>query len=62
MALPQKDRELRDQFFRTLLEATFPLKAGPDPELALELLIQAAGMLKEHLEQELEEIRLESAE
>jgi hypothetical protein len=56
------DRELRDRFFNALLEATFPLKNGPDPEVTLEMLIQAADMLREHLEHELEEIRLEQAE
>jgi len=54
--------ELRDRFFGTLVEAIVPLKASPDPEVALEALIDAAGMLKEHLEQELDEIRLEQVE
>jgi hypothetical protein len=53
---------LRDRFFTTLLEATFPLQAGPDPEVTLEALIDAAQMLREHLEQELAELRQEQAE
>ena len=62
MDLPPEQRQLRERFFTALLEATFPLKSGPDPEVTLEVLIQAADMLREHLEQELEEIRLEQAE
>jgi hypothetical protein len=62
MDLPPDQRQLRERFFTTLLEATFPLKTGPDPEVTLELLIQAADMLREHLERELEEIRQEQAE
>jgi hypothetical protein len=57
-----EQRRLRDQLFTTLLEATFPLKKGPDPELTLELLIEAATMLRDHLDHELEELRLEQAE
>ena len=62
MPLPPEHKQLRERFLSTLLEATFPLKTGPDPELTLELLIQAVQMLAEHLEQELAEIRLEQAE
>jgi hypothetical protein len=54
--------ELRDRFFQALVGAVVPLKAGPDPEVALEALIDAAEMLREHLEQELDEIRLEQVE
>jgi hypothetical protein len=57
-----EQRELRDRFFRALVQATFPLKAGPDPELALELLIEALEMLQDHLARELEELRLEQTE
>jgi hypothetical protein len=56
------EEELRDRFFKTLLEATFPLQAGPDPEVALEALIDAAQMLKEHIERELDGLRQEQAE
>jgi hypothetical protein len=62
MDLPPGQRQLRERFFTALLEATFPLKSGPDPEVTLELLIQATEMLRDHLEHELEEIRQEQAE
>ena len=62
MQLSPAQQQLRDRFFQTLLEATFPFQKGPDPEVTLELLIQAAQMLQEHLEQELAELRQEQAE
>jgi len=62
MELPQPERALRDQFFKAMLEATFPLQKGPDQEMTLLALIRAAQMLKERFEQELEELRQESAE
>ena len=62
MALNADARQLRDRFFQTLLEATFPLMGGPDPEVSLEALVEAAGMLQEHLERELQELRQEQAE
>jgi hypothetical protein len=58
----QEQRLLRDALFRSLLEAALPLKGGPDPELTLELLIEATELLQDHLEHELEELRLEQAE
>ena len=58
-----KDRqEMRQRLFLALAEAVIPLKGGPDPEVTLELLIEAAGLLREHLEQELAELRQEQAE
>ncbi len=62
MELSPAQTEIRDRYVQALVAAVLPLKAGPDPELTLELLIDAAGMLKEHLEQELDEIRLEQVE
>jgi hypothetical protein len=62
MELSAEQQGLRDRFFNALVEATFPLKSGPDPELALEMLLEAVAMLREHLEHELEERRLELAE
>jgi hypothetical protein len=62
MDLTPERRRQRDQLFATLLEATFPLKTGPDPELTLELLIEAVEMLRDHLSHELAELRLEQAE
>jgi hypothetical protein len=57
------DRQLlSERFFHTLLETAFPLMGGPDPEVALEALIEASGMLREHLERELQELRQEQAE
>ena len=60
MELSQAERELRDRFFKTMLEATFPLQTGPDQEMTLQALIRAAEMLKERFEQELDELRQES--
>jgi hypothetical protein len=62
MALSLADRELRDRFFKDLLEAAFRLQEGPDREVALEALIEAAGMLQEHLRRELDELRQEQAD
>ena len=62
MALSEQERELRDRYFKTLLEATFPMQKSPDPEVALEALIDAAQMLAEHLKCELDELRQEQAE
>ena len=62
MNLTSAQQQLRDRFFRRLLEATLALKEGPDPEVTLEMMIDAVGMLQEHLEQELTELRLEQAE
>ncbi len=60
MALSPAEQKLRDQFFQAMLEVTFPLQKGPDQEVTLQALIQAAQMLKERFEQELEELRQES--
>jgi hypothetical protein len=54
--------ELRDQFYQVLLEATFPLQKHPDPEVALEALIDAAQLLSDHLRRELDELRQEQAD
>ena len=62
MDLSPAEAELRERFFNALLQAAFPLKSGPDPEVALEAMIEATAMLKEHLEHELEELRQEQAE
>jgi hypothetical protein len=57
-----EDRELREKYFQVLVGAILPLKAGPDPEVTLEALIDAAQMLTDHLQQELAELRQEQAE
>ena len=60
MASSSGQDQLRDQFLRVMLEATFPLqKKGPDQEVTLQALIQAAQVLKERFEQELAELRQE---
>jgi len=60
MELSQAAKELRDRFFKTMLDATFPLQTGSDQEMTLQALIRAAEMLKERFEQELDELRQES--
>ena len=63
MDLSPEQQQLRQRYFTALLEATFPLQqSGPDPEVTLELLIQAADLLREHLERELAELRQEQVE
>jgi hypothetical protein len=62
MELSTAQHQLREQFLMTLLQAALPLQTGPDRELTLELLIQAADMLKEQLENELAELRQEEAD
>lgn len=60
---PQPDRDvLRVKFVEALLEAARPLQDSPDPELALELLIEAAGVLQERLRGELAELRAEETD
>ena len=39
MSLSREEQELRDRFFKTLLESTYPMQRGPDPEVTLEALI-----------------------
>jgi hypothetical protein len=62
MDLTHEQQQIRERFLIALLEAAIPLKHGPDAELSLELLIQAADLFKEHLERELQELRQEQAE
>jgi hypothetical protein len=62
MALSPEEEQLRDRFFKVLLEASLPLQPGADPEVTLEALIDASGMLKEHLQRELDELRREQVE
>jgi hypothetical protein len=58
---PDRDA-LRDHFVEVLLAAARPLQGGSDPELALEALIEAAGVVQERLRQELAEFRVEQVE
>lgn len=56
-------RALRERFLLALAEATHPLvQQAQDREVALQLLVEAADLLKERLQKELEEPRLEEAE
>ena len=56
-----EQQQLRERFLIALIEATYPLQqGGPDREVALELLIEAAELLKERLQDELEELREEA--
>jgi len=60
MPLTDEQKEIRERYVIALIEATYPMQKGADdPELTLELLIDAADMLKEHLQNELEELREE---
>jgi hypothetical protein len=56
------ERPLRERLFQAMLEATFPLQQGPDPEVILEALIEATGLLRTRFEQELAELRQEQAD
>jgi hypothetical protein len=62
MSLSAEVQQLRDRFFRVLLEASFSLQPGADPEVTLEALIDASRMLTEHLQRELDELRQEQTE
>jgi hypothetical protein len=62
MPISAEELGLRNRFFKALAETALPLQQGPDPELALEALIDATQMLQEHLQRELAELRQEQAE
>ncbi len=57
MSLSTEADLLRDKFFRFLLDSADPLRRGPDPEVALEALIEAAEQLEQHLREELASLR-----
>jgi hypothetical protein len=60
ITITKEQEQLREQYLIALAEATFPLKQqAQDLEVTLELLIEAAGMLREHLRAELAELRVE---
>jgi ribosomal protein S15P/S13E len=59
MSLSPEEQQLRDRFFQTLMATVQPLQPGADPEVTLEALIEAAQMLQDHLQRELEELRQE---
>jgi hypothetical protein len=56
------EQRIRDRFFEAMVEATVPLKTGPDPEVTLEMFLLAIDKLREHVEHELAELRQEQAE
>ena len=82
MAISAEEQQLRDRFFKVLLEATLPLHPRPDcsnwsigmpkttlslpprpsHETTMEALIDAAQMLKEHLQGELGKLRQQQGE
>lgn len=62
MPLSSEGKELRDRCLTALLETTRPLQAGPDPEVALEALIEATELLRDRLRQKLTELREEQAD
>lgn len=53
---------LRERFVQAMVQATFPLQQGPDQEVVLQALIEAAGELKCRFEQELAELRQEAVD
>jgi hypothetical protein len=60
MNLTTEQQQLREQYVIALMQATFPLQEkGTDPQVTLELLIEAAEILKDRLQHELEELRTE---
>jgi len=57
---PAHDRDaLRDRFADVQLATARLLQTGADPEVTLEALIEAAGVVREKLQQELTELRVE---
>jgi hypothetical protein len=62
MPLSPTVQRLRDQFVKVLLDAAVPLQQGPDREVALEALIEAAAGLRQRFEQELAELRQEETD
>jgi hypothetical protein len=62
MPLTPAAREMRDRFFNAMLEEAFRLQEGPDREVALEALVEAAELLRDRLQRELAELRQEQAE
>ena len=57
VSLSTEADDLRDKFYRFLLHAADSLCRGPDPEVALEALVDAAAELREHLQEELVALR-----
>ncbi|HKM55305.1 MAG TPA: hypothetical protein VJY33_18010 [Isosphaeraceae bacterium] len=63
MELSEEQKQLREQYVLGLIKATYSFQEeSHDPEVTLELLIQATDLLKQHLKKELEELREEQAD
>jgi hypothetical protein len=62
MERTEEQKQHREQYVIVLVQATLPLQQGVvDRELTMELLIEAADLLKERLQQELDALRVEEA-
>jgi hypothetical protein len=60
MKLSPEQEQLREQYVITLVQATFPIQQqATDREVTIELLIEAADLLKVRLQHELEQLRSE---
>jgi hypothetical protein len=63
MPTDEQRQQLRERYVIALIEATAPLQQqAEDAEVTLELLIEAADLLEQHLQQELEAFRTAQAE
>jgi hypothetical protein len=62
VSISRVQQELRDRYLADLLDTAVRLQQGPDPEVALEALIEATDLLKARLRQELDKLRQEQAE
>jgi hypothetical protein len=62
VSISRVQQELRDRYLAALLDAAVRLQQGPDPEVALEALIEACDLLQAHLRHELDKLRQEQAE
>ena len=62
MPLSAEAEALRDRFVEVLLAAARPLQDGPDPEVALAALADAARVVGERFRLELAELRQEQAD
>jgi hypothetical protein len=59
----EQREQLRERYVIAMIEATLPVQAtAQDREVTLEVLIEAAELLKQHLQRELEEHRTAEAE
>jgi len=55
-----EQEQLREQYVIALMQATFPLQEKTtDRQVTMELLIEAADILKDRLQEELKELRTE---